>query len=30
VISGRRTPGRERADLSIIPGDRIWVSERLF
>ncbi len=30
VISGRRQPGRSRADVSIIPGDRIWVPERLF
>jgi polysaccharide export outer membrane protein len=30
VISGRRHPGRERADFPIYPGDRIWVPERLF
>lgn len=30
VISGRRRPGRDRADVSIFPGDRIWVPERLF
>lgn len=30
IISGRRQPGRERADLAIYPGDRVWVPERLF
>lgn len=30
VISGRRRAGRDRADFSIFPGDRIWVPERLF
>jgi protein involved in polysaccharide export with SLBB domain len=30
TISGRRQAGRERADLAIYPGDRIWVPERLF
>jgi len=30
TITGRRQAGRERADLSIYPGDRIWVPERLF
>ena len=30
VISGRRRPGRGRADFPIYPGDRIWVPERLF
>ncbi|MBC7365568.1 MAG: polysaccharide biosynthesis/export family protein [Undibacterium sp.] len=30
VISGRRRAGRDRADFSIYPGDRIWVPERLF
>lgn len=30
IISGRRQPGRERADLAIFPGDRVWVPERLF
>ena len=30
VISGRHQAGRDRADLAIYPGDRIWVPERLF
>lgn len=30
TITGRRQAGRERADLEIHPGDRIWVPERLF
>lgn len=30
VITGRRQPGRERADFLIYPGDRIWIPERLF
>lgn len=30
VISGRRSSGKERANISIFPGDRIWVPERLF
>lgn len=30
VISGRRKAGRDRADVPIYPGDRIWVPERLF
>jgi polysaccharide export outer membrane protein len=30
VISGRRQPGHDRADVAIYPGDRIWVPERLF
>lgn len=30
VISGRRSSGKERANISIYPGDRIWVPERLF
>jgi polysaccharide biosynthesis/export protein len=30
VISGRRRSGRDRADVPIYPGDRIWVPERLF
>ncbi len=29
-ISGRRSAGRDRADIVIFPGDRIWVPERLF
>jgi polysaccharide export outer membrane protein len=30
VISGRRKAGRDRADVAVFPGDRIWVPERLF
>ena len=30
TISGRRQAGRDRAELAIYPGDRIWVPERLF
>ncbi len=30
VISGRRKRGTDRAQIEIIPGDRIWVPERLF
>ena len=30
AMSGRHRAGRERADLAIYPGDRIWVPERLF
>jgi polysaccharide export outer membrane protein len=30
IISGRRQPGRARADLAVFPGDRVWVPERLF
>lgn len=30
TITGRRKAGRERADVVIYPGDRIWVPERLF
>lgn len=30
TITGRRSAGRDRADLIIHPGDRIWVPERLF
>ncbi len=30
TITGRRHAGRDRADLAIYPGDRIWVPERLF
>ena len=30
TISGRHRSGRDRADLAIYPGDRIWVPERLF
>ncbi len=30
VISGRRRAGRDRADVPVFPGDRIWVPERLF
>lgn len=30
VISGRRKLGRDRADVPVFPGDRIWVPERLF
>lgn len=30
TISGRRKSGRDRADFNVIPGDRIWVPERLF
>ena len=30
IISGRRKAGRDRADLPVYPGDRIWIPERLF
>lgn len=30
ALSGRRQPGRDRANVVIYPGDRIWVPERLF
>lgn len=30
TITGRRRAGRESADVVILPGDRIWVPERLF
>lgn len=30
TISGRRQAGRDRANLAVYPGDRIWVPERLF
>lgn len=30
AIGGRRKAGRDRADLLVYPGDRIWVPERLF
>ncbi|WP_438481994.1 polysaccharide biosynthesis/export family protein [Oleiharenicola lentus] len=30
IISGRRQPGRDRANLALYPGDRVWVPERLF
>lgn len=30
TITGRRQSGKDRADLLIYPGDRIWVPERLF
>ena len=30
VITGRRRPGRDRLEVPIYPGDRIWVPERLF
>jgi len=30
TMTGRHRAGRERADLAIYPGDRIWVPERLF
>jgi len=30
AIGGRRKAGRERADILVYPGDRIWVPERLF
>jgi len=30
VVSGRRRAGRDRSDVAIYPGDRIWVPERLF
>ena len=30
TITGRHQAGRDRADLAIYPGDRIWVPERLF
>ena len=30
AMTGRHRAGRERADLAIYPGDRIWVPERLF
>jgi polysaccharide export outer membrane protein len=30
VMSGRRKPGRDRIDLAVYPGDRVWVPERLF
>ncbi len=30
TITGRRRAGRDRADILIHPGDRIWVPERLF
>jgi polysaccharide export outer membrane protein len=29
-ITGRRQAGRDRDNLEIFPGDRIWVPERLF
>jgi len=30
IITGRRQAGRERANISVYPGDRVWVPERLF
>lgn len=30
VISGRRKAGRDRAEVLVFPGDRIWVPERIF
>ena len=30
AMTGRHRAGRDRADLAIYPGDRIWVPERLF
>lgn len=30
TITGRHQAGRDRAELAIYPGDRIWVPERLF
>jgi len=30
TISGRHQSGKDRADIAIYPGDRIWVPERLF
>src|ERR1035437_6070384 len=30
TITGRHRAGRDRAELAIYPGDRIWVPERLF
>jgi polysaccharide export outer membrane protein len=30
AIGGRRKAGRDRADVLVYPGDRIWVPERLF
>jgi polysaccharide export outer membrane protein len=30
VMSGRRRAGRDRADVPIYPGDRIWIPEHLF
>ena len=30
TITGRHRAGRDRANLEIYPGDRIWVPERLF
>ncbi|MBC8038979.1 MAG: polysaccharide biosynthesis/export family protein [Opitutaceae bacterium] len=30
AIGGRRKAGRDRADILVYPGDRIWVPERLF
>ncbi len=30
IVSGRRQAGRNRANILVYPGDRIWVPERLF
>jgi polysaccharide export outer membrane protein len=30
IMTGRRQAGRERANVSVHPGDRVWVPERLF
>ena len=30
TMTGRHQAGRDRADVAIYPGDRIWVPERLF
>jgi protein involved in polysaccharide export with SLBB domain len=30
ALGGRRKAGRDRADVLVYPGDRIWVPERLF
>lgn len=30
LMTGRRKPGKDRAEFSIYPGDRIWVPETIF
>jgi polysaccharide export outer membrane protein len=30
MVSGRRQPGKDRANILVYPGDRVWVPERLF
>jgi len=30
IVSGRRQAGKDRANILVYPGDRVWVPERLF